>query len=236
MPTVTHTVTVMTETASLSLLRVCQLVSPALPIGSYNFSQGLEYAAHAGWVHDEASTLAWIRGVASHSVCTLDLPLLLRMHAAWTMDDAVAARRWSTLQLAARESAEQRAEERHLGRALAKVLCTQGIAEATAWIADADASYPCLFALAASRWNISAGDTAQAYLWAWSENQVLAALKLLPIGQSAGQRLLGALLPLLPELARKAASVEDEDIGMATPVHGMACAWHETQYTRLFRS
>jgi len=224
------------QAGSLVLLRLCQLVSPALPIGAYNFSQGLEYAAHAGWVRDEASALDWIRGIATHSVGTLDLPLLLRMHAAWTDDDAALARRWSTMLLASRESEEQRAEERHLGRSLAKVLCTQGIDAAADWTRDVDASHACLFALAAAHWSITAHDAAQASLWAWCENQVIAAVKLLPLGQTAGLRMLGALLPRLPAIVSHAATLQDDDIGIAAPMQGMACAWHETQYTRLFRS
>src|ERR1700709_700841 len=89
---------------SLSMLRLCQLVSPALPIGAYNFSQGLEYAAHLGDVHDEASTRDWILGVAEHAVGTLDLPLLLRMHDAWMNNDEFTARNWSMYLLASRET------------------------------------------------------------------------------------------------------------------------------------
>ena len=222
--------------APLALLRLLQLSSPALPIGAYNFSQGLEYAVHAGWVGDEAGALEWIGGIAAGSVGTLDLPVLLRLHAAWRDADAMAARRWSAMLLAARESAEQRAEERHLGRSLAKVLATLGLAGAAAWSSDDDATHACLFALAAARWSIPAEDAAQACLWAWCENQVIAALKLLPLGQTSGQRLLGALLPRLPGIVRRAAQFGDDDIGIATPLQGMACAWHETQYTRLFRS
>jgi urease accessory protein len=221
---------------SLVLLRLCQLVSPALPIGAYNFSQGLEYAVQVGWVRDEASVLSWVRGIAMQSVGTLDIPLLLRMHEAWEQQQTDDARRWSAMLLASRESEEQRAEERHLGRSLAKVLCTQQIGEAAQWTTDIDATHACLFALAAARWSIAARDAAQAYLWAWCENQVLSAVKLMPLGQTAGLRVLGALLPLLPDIVTAATRLGDEDIGIAAPMQGMACAWHETQYTRLFRS
>src|SRR5690349_23169399 len=82
-----------------ALLRLLQLVSPALPIGGYNFSQGLEYAVHAGWVHDEASALAWIRGLARNALGTLDLPVLLRLHAAADFYY------WSQFAIASREAA-----------------------------------------------------------------------------------------------------------------------------------
>ena len=221
---------------SLPMLRLCQLVSPALPIGAYNFSQGLEYAAEVGLVHDEASTLDWVQGVAEHAVGTLDLPVLLRMHDAWSQRDEMNARYWSSYLLASRESSELRAEERHLGRSLAKVLVSLDIHGAAEWTHDADATYACLFALAAGEWQIQRVPTATAYLWAWCENQVLAALKLLPLGQTAGQRILNRLLIKIPGFVESALLLTDGDIGIAAPLQGMASAWHETQYTRLFRS
>jgi urease accessory protein len=225
-----------TPATSLSMLRLCQLVSPALPIGAYNFSQGLEYAAHLGDVHDEASTRDWILGVAEHAVGTLDLPLLLRMHDAWTHNDEFAARSWSMYLLASRETTELRAEERHLGRSLAKVLVSLEIDKAADWVKEGDASYACLFALAASEWQIDRAQAATAYLWAWCENQVLAGIKLLPIGQTAGQRMLNELLKSIPRIVESALLLTDGEIGVATPLQSMASAWHETQYTRLFRS
>lgn len=218
------------------MLRLCQLVSPALPVGAYNFSQALEYAVHRDWVHDASSAYEWIHGIAEHALGTLDLPLLARMHDAWRVDDLLAAQRLSAQLLAARESEELRAEERHLGRALAKVLGSLDIQAAAVWTKHDDASYACLFALAATRWQIAREHTLQAYLWAWCENQVLAAVKLLPLGQSAGQRVLNDLLQNIPGIVQTALSLGDDDIGIATPLHGMASAWHETQYTRLFRS
>ncbi len=223
-------------TDSLPLLRLCQLVSPALPIGAYNFSQGLEYAAHMNWVHDEVSTFNWVSGVSQHAVATLDLPLLMRMHAAWRNDDAENARYWSAYLLGSRESEELRAEERHLGRSLAKVLVSLQIEQAATWTRDADASYACLFTLAASHWQIDSTQAASAYLWAWCENQVLAAVKLLPLGQTAGQRILNDLLLGIPAMVNVAAGLSDDDIGVAAPMPGLASIWHETQYTRLFRS
>lgn len=220
---------------SLAMLRLCQLVSPALPIGAYNFSQGLEYAVQAGWVRDESTTLEWIAGVAEQAVSTLDLPLLLRMHDAWSNNDAITARYWSAYLLASRETEELRAEERHLGRSLAKVLVSLQI-DAAEWTKDIDASYACLFARAASHWDIPRAQAASAYLWAWCENQVLAAVKLLPLGQSAGQRILNELLLKIPEQVSVAMLLADDEIGVATPLQGMASAWHETQYSRLFRS
>jgi urease accessory protein len=221
---------------SMRMLRLCQLVSPALPIGAYNFSQGLEFAVHKDWARDEQSALQWISGIARHAVSTLDVPLLLRMFDAWQTHDEVKVRRYSAMLLASRESDELRAEERHLGRSLAKVLVSLDIAVAATWTRDVDASYACLFAMAAQHWQIERRIVASAYLWTWCENQVMAALKLLPLGQTAGQRMLNALLLQIESMVEVAMSLEEDEFGIAAPMQGMASAWHETQYTRLFRS
>ena len=222
-------------TASLATLRLLQLASPAMPVGAYNFSQGLEYAGEAGWVGDEARTGDWILGLARDALGTLDLPILLRLHAGWSAGDTGAVEHWNQQLLASRETAELRAEERHMGQALAKVLVALDCEPAGGWL-QRDACYATLFALAAVRGQIAARECGQAYLWAWAENQVLAALKLLPLGQTAGQRILDRILVGIPALCERAAALDDEDLGVATPRHAMASAWHETQYSRLFRS
>ncbi|MEP7311310.1 MAG: urease accessory UreF family protein [Pseudomonadota bacterium] len=221
---------------SLAALRLCQLVSPALPIGAYNFSQGLEYAVDQGWLSDETSCHAWISGLAEHAVGTLDIPLLLRLHQAWCDGDQATVQVWSQRLIAARETAELRAEERHLGRSLAKVLVELQIDAAAQWLQRDDASYAALFALAAAHGGIDAITMSQGYLWAWAENQTLAAVKLLPLGQSAGQRVLDRLLLGIPAIVERALTLQDEDIGVSSPLQAMASAWHETQYSRLFRS
>lgn len=187
-------------------------------------------------MRDESSAGEWIGGIAAQAIATLDLPILLRLHAAWQADDFACALAWSRRLLAARETAELRAEDRHLGRALARVLGELGFIEAGAWSGSTDTSFAASFALAAARWNIPPQDAACGYLWAWCENQVLAAVKLVPLGQSAGQRLLDGLLQRIPALAAAAVPIADEDIGVATPMQGLASARHERQYSRLFRS
>jgi urease accessory protein len=222
------------------LLRLLHLASPALPIGAFHFSQGLEYAVEQTWVRDEASALEWIGGIAQASLATLDLPVLYRLHAAWLLDDRESIGRWNAFLIASRETAELRLEDRHLGAALLRVLAElelrsdffpagavrdpTGIAHATA------------FAMACARWNIAALDALQTYAWAWAENQVLAAIKLVPLGQSAGQRMLHALGARIAPLAARARELADSDIGISTFLQSVASGRHESQYTRLFRS
>ncbi len=218
-----------------ALLRLFHLVSPALPVGAYAYSQGLEYAVHAGWIHDEATALAWLEGLSSRAVGTLDLPILYRLQHAWQGGDHAAVDRWNAELLAARETAELRAEDLHLGGALARVLIELEIPGAGEWTGRATA-FATLVARAAAHWRIEPADTLRGYLWAWSENQVLAAVKLVPLGQSAGQRLLHRLIQSMPGIVEHARLLQDEDIGVGVMSQTLASAWHESQYSRLFRS
>jgi urease accessory protein len=222
------------RTASAHLLRILHLASPALPIGAFHFSQGLEYAVEAGWVKDESSALEWIAGVARHAVGTLDLPVLFRMHRAASSGDDDELQRWGRFLLAARETEELRAEDRHMGSALARILRELG-----ARVPDQQRnrpSYAEMFAVACAHWNIAEHEALQAYAWTWAENQILAAVKLVPLGQTAGQRTLHSLVPLLEQIATQAFDIDDDDIGACALIQGLASARHETQYTRLFKS
>lgn len=217
-------------------LRLLQLTSPALPVGAYAYSQGLEQAIEAGWVTGAAQLQDWVGGLLQHTVCRLDIPVLLRLHAAWSADDKVAVRHWTAWLHACRESAELQTEDRQLGGALARLLIDLGLEEARPWLTEAQATYATLFALAAARWHIAAHDMALGYLWSWSENQIMAALKLMPLGQTAGQLILSALIERLPETLQRAETCADADIGQLAPAQAIASALHETQYSRLFRS
>jgi urease accessory protein len=221
----------------LRLLRLLHLASPALPIGAFHFSQGLEYAVHAQWIHDAASAEGWIDGLVSHALGSLDLPLLCRLYAAWHANDAVALQRWNDWLLAARETAELRAEERHLGAALAKVLRELEVpVPASAHGANFPYGYGAMFAFACVHWSIELPQALQTYGWVWLENQVVAAVKLVPLGQSAGQRLLHRLMPRIAQVAGNAAQVPDAQIGTGALMQILASSYHETQYSRLFRS
>jgi len=220
----------------LALLRLMQLVSPALPIGAFNFSQGMEYAIEAGWISSEEGAHRWIEGVAQRSVGSMDLPMLARLYRAWSDGDAARARALSRELIASRETFELREEDRHLGRALARVLAGLGMQEAESWQRSDDSTQAALFALAAVRSGVPLTAACTGYLWAWCENQVLAAVKLLPLGQSAGQRVLEKLRLVIPGICGTALALQDEEIGVATAGLGIASSRHETQYTRLFRS
>lgn len=226
----------MNNRAASSTLRLLQLASPMLPVGAYAYSQGLEWAVERGWVCDEDSAAHWIEGVMAHSLGRLDVPLLARLHRAWRQDDEQAVHRLSRYLDAARESAELKAEQRQLGQSLARLLAALDMDAARPWTDIAYSSFATLFALAAVRWEVDESATLNAYLWAWGENQVAAAMKLVPLGQTAGQRILSRLITRIPDLVAHAAELADDQLGFFAPRLALASAQHETQYTRLFRS
>jgi urease accessory protein len=218
------------------LLRLLQLASPMLPVGAYAYSQGLEWAVESGWVHDEASAADWIGGVLGQGPARLEVPVLARLYRAWTSDDLAQAHHWSRYLDAARESGELQAEARQLGESLAVLLAQLGIEAARDWKEIEYAGFPTLFALAGVHYRVPLPETALGYLWAWCENQVAAAMKLVPLGQAAGQRILSALIGQLPAAVERGLALTDDEIGVLTPRLAIGSARHETQYTRLFRS
>jgi urease accessory protein len=222
------------------LLRLLHLASPALPIGAFHFSQGLEYAVECGWVKDESSALEWIGGIASASLATLDLPVLERLRGAWRQGDFAGVRRWNAFLIASRETEELRAEDRHLGSALLRVLAELELATEVFPLGAANTppgvAHASAFAFACASWDIEPVSCATTYAWAWAENQVIAAVKLVPLGQSTAQRMLHALCARIPLLVERAHKLTDSDIGISTALNAVASGRHETQYSRLFRS
>jgi len=216
------------------LLRLLHLASPALPIGGFHFSQGLEYAVGQGWVRNETTAADWIEGLAECALGRLDLPVLSRVFRAFSRQDSAAIQRWNAFLVAARETSELRAEDLHMGAALAKVLLEHGVDVGPLGIRNP--AYATVFATACSEWGASCEDALTTYAWTWAENQVLGAIKLVPLGQSAGQRMLHRLTGILPSIVAASSRVEDEEIGIGALMHAVASARHETQYTRLFRS
>lgn len=225
--------------ADLALARLLQLASPTLPVGAYSYSQGLEAAVEAGIVHDAASAADWISEVLAYAVARLEAPVWWRLHAAWSADDPAQVERWNEIFRCTRESAELRAETLQMGYSLQRLLLELGEFEEAPLAqlrAITEITFPAAFAFAVAQWQIPARSALIVYLWAWLENQVMAALKSVPLGQTDGQRLLLALAAQLPGVADAAAALGDDDLCNYTPGFAILCSRHETQYSRLFRS
>ena len=216
----------------MNLAKLLQLASPALPVGAYSYSGGLEAAIEAGAVTDAATAERWIGDVLEHSVARMEAPLMLSMMLHFGREDPEGAEKANQTLLAGRETAELRAETVQMGYSLNRLLKDLGVGE----VPLEEPSFPAAFAFAAAHWKIEPQAALQAYLWAWLENQVMAAVKAVPLGQTDGQKILLSLGNLLPAVTEKAKSIRDDDLGNFAPGLAMLSSQHETQYSRLFRS
>jgi urease accessory protein len=216
-------------------LRLLQLASPSLPVGAYSYSQGLEAAVECGIVRDAASAQQWIGDVLAISMRGMEAPVLLRLVHAWQRGDLASAHRWNAELAASRETSELRAETLQMAYSLRKLLHDLGEDTAPLLMIE-DLAYPTAFAFAVARWRIDDREALAAYLFAWLENQMLAALKSVPLGQTDGQRILMALAGRIPAIVEHAAAAQDDDLANLAPGLALLSARHETQYTRIFRS
>lgn len=231
-----RTTVMSTEQAVLARLRLMQLVSPALPVGAFAYSQGLETAVDDGWVHDTASLEDWLLGMLDDSLAWLELPILARLYRACEQDDVRSLRHWGRQLYASRETRELRAEEHNRARALITLLADLGVPHAGDWRDALGQCQAAPFALAAAHWSVSLADCLLGYAWGWLENQVAAAVKLIPLGQTDGQRVELTLAERIPPAVCRAVSLDDGQLGAGAPALAIVSARHETQYTRLFRS
>jgi urease accessory protein len=224
---------------SLMLTRLLQLASPALPVGAYSYSQGLEWAIEAGTVKDEASALRWMGDQLEWNIGRYEAPLLLCMMPAWSAGDDAAARELDERYLASRETAELRAETLQMGHSLRRLLddLRELPPEFIGQVAASPApTFMHVWSGLAATWQIAPREALTAWLWSWAENQAMAALKAVPLGQAAGQRILLELGARIPAVVERALDTPDENFSNFAPGFAIACARHETQYSRLFRS
>lgn len=223
----------------LQLVRLLQLASPALPIGAYSYSQGLEWAAESRQVGDGKTAQTWIGDVLEEVIAPGEAAVLWRLLVAASREDWVGFSAWNAWFRASRETAELRAETEQTGGSLAKLLTDLDLldARATETLPSlAPITLPAAYALAARAFAVPEDAALTGYVWSWLENQVLAAIKLVPLGQVAGQRLLVALGERIPGVVATATTIDDADLSTFAPGLCLASARHETQYSRLFRS
>jgi urease accessory protein len=221
----------------LALSRLLQLASPMLPVGAYSYSGGLEAAIESGTVHDADSARLWIEDVLDLYLARFEMPILYRLYRAWAEEGDVED--WNARFRAGRDTSEGRAETIQMGGSLALLLRDLGgfpEEELARLQAMAPVTFPLAYAFATANWAIPAEAMLHAYAWSWLENQVGVAMKTVPIGQVAGQRILAAVSAGIPAIVERAIDSPDNAISNFAPGLTLASCRHETQYSRLFCS
>ncbi|UJP04434.1 MAG: urease accessory protein UreF [Nitrosomonas sp.] len=220
------------------LLRLLQLASPSLPIGAYTYSQGLESAIEQGTVCDESSARIWIAESLA-IVADFEAPVLWRLLKAFSRRDATAVKYWSECFIAARDTAEFRAETIQMGYSLGKLVLDLNLGDESlrAILADqAEIPLPTAFACAAEALTVPHEPALLGMLFSLIENQVLVCVKSVPLGQVAGQSLLFSLHSIIEEAAHHARQLNDNELSNWAPGLSLLSMQHETQYSRIYRS
>lgn len=223
----------------LKLNRLLQLCSANLPVGGFSFSQGLEYAVEKAWINNVQTTESWIELNLSVAIAQTDLAILNRLYAALIENDQQAFKHWNEYILASRESFELHMADVAMGKALVrllKLLDNLELGKSSALLDIKELSFVSVFAISAFGFELDLISAQSGYCWTYIDNQVAAATKLVPLGQTQAQNLLFGLSEKVDTVVSKANQVADDEIGASLPHLAMASAWHENQYTRLFRS
>lgn len=221
-----------------SLLQLIWLASPALPVGGFSYSEGLEAAVECGEVTTEAMAVRWLSDQLQLALTRGDLAVIAQAIPAWREDRVDRIAELNAWVLQTRETGELRAQAEQMGRSLLEWLRNHEGASATHIEACArlQPTYPVAYALAASQTAAGVRDCLLAYAFGWAENMMQAALKSVPLGQSAGQRILAQLSRDIPEAVETAMRLPDDERQAFSPMLAILSAQHETQYSRLFRS
>ena len=228
--------------SAASLLQLMWLASPALPVGGFSYSEGLEAAIDSGLAPDEAGVQRWLQDQLGLSLQRSELPLLASSIKAWQRFDLAHIQQLNAWSLQTRETRELRQQTEQMGRSMADWLRQRQPADLRvpqlAALAPAP-TWPLAFALAAATTGAPLREALLAFGFGWAENMVQAAIKAVPLGQSAGQRLLDTLAAALPTTVDAALHIarqgEPARQNMA-PMLAITSARHEAQYSRLFRS
>jgi urease accessory protein len=221
------------------LIDLIWLASPALPVGGFSYSEGLEAAVEAGLVTDEAQAGAWLADQLQLGLARSDLALVARAVPAWARFDATSIAGLNDWVVATRETHELAQQTQQMGRSLVEWLRNRAGDDprvaALAALLPAP-TWPVAFALAAARTGAPLPDALAAFAFGWCENMVQSALKAVPLGQNAGQRILGRLADAVPAAVETALRLADAERQAYAPMLAILSAQHETQYSRLFRS
>jgi urease accessory protein len=224
------------QASSIRLLSLLHLSSPALPVGAFAYSQGLEYALDIGWCKNREDVHHWISDNLKFGLGQLDLPVYIRIFKAWQKLDADSIQYWNDTLLAFRETKELYLEDTQVGSAYVQWHLGQDPKRQTQLDICKTPTVVTMSALAAVLTNINIENALLGFIWSWAENQITCASKAMPMGQTDAQKTLQSLIPEMAKACEQALLIKDHDIGTSLVGTAMASALHEQQYSRLFRS
>ncbi len=238
--TTTVMVTIMTnDLQPAALYRLMAWLSPAFPVGAFSYSSGIEWAVEANDIKDAETLKSWLGVMLTEGGGYCDAIFFVYAHRAVADDDDKALREVAELAAAFAPSKERHLETTAQGNAFVEATRAAWACAAidklkTLW--DGPVAYPVAVAVASAGHNIALEPALAAYLQAVAANWVSAGVRLIPLGQSDGQRVLAALEPAVTATVQRALTAKLDDIGSSAFRADLASARHETQYTRLFRS
>ena len=226
----------MTEAAPDALLRLLSWLSPAFPVGAFAYSHGIETAVDAGLIRSAADLEGWIGAIVTQGAGFTDAVFLCHAWRAAASGDGESLRRVQSYAAAFRGSAEAALESSAQGRAFLTALAAGWPELAIRGEAGTEPAYACVIGAAAGLSGIPLPHTALAFLHAFSANLISAGVRLIPLGQRDGVRILAALAPVIQATTTRVVATDLDDLGTATLRVDWTMARHETQYVRLFRS
>jgi len=227
----------MGEATSLPLLHLLQLTSPALPVGAYSYSEGLETLVQTGTIATAADLLHWLIQELSYGAIRLEVATMLRIYDSASPIDSAALNNWNHWLSAVRDSAELREQSWQMGRSLARLLIDlQPELKPLIQACGEPCNYAVAFGVAAASWQIDRREAALGYLHSWAANLISAAVRLIPLGQTVGQRSLLQLYPTLEQAVDAILLLPDDELNTCGWGLAIASMNHETLYSRLFRS
>ncbi|OKH26972.1 urease accessory protein UreF [Chroogloeocystis siderophila 5.2 s.c.1] len=219
------------------ILYLLQLASPALPVGAYSYSEGIEALVDIGTISNAQSLQHWLEQELRYGAIRLETAVMVRAYHAVQKKDSEALSYWNSWLSAARETEELRLSSWQMGRSLVKLLLQL---QPQVWpLVETlePCNYAIAFGMAAASWEIEPLlSVVLGYLHTWTTNLVTAGVKLIPLGQTAGQQLILNLFPNLMNAATAILALSDDDLCSCSWGLSLASMAHEIQYTRLFRS
>ena len=222
-----------------SMMNVLRLSSQSLPTGAFSYSQGMEWLVDTQRIYNEDTVYQWIASILHGPYAQYELPILREMYEAWLIVDHTAVESLNQDYFISRETSEIKKETLQMGHALKAIIQEMDFNsdESTKFLLQLDnLVFVTGFSLCSLKTGLSIEEMLTSHVWSFIENQILVAIKAVPLGQNGGQRLLNRLITLGDETVSRSLGVSAHDWSNFSPLQAIASSKHETQYSRLFRS